>query len=185
VESPSRVTDLSPEGKRAVTESETEKRSRAIEIFGSIDVDAYKYYSAGEAGVFWSLLEAAAFKRLYDYLGVAIGEQGAGRDSWETTQGYITRWFSVIERYFREGAIDSEKLLSQRAKARDRTFKRITAYYTSKEGPTVRDNLPWSASPDLQKVAGSQKPVKKVDVFGAGEVLVGALESSNDGGESV
>lgn len=136
----SRVRDLSPESKRAVTETETEERSRAIQIFDSIDVEAYKHYSAGQAAIFWSLSEASALKRLYEYLEVAIGEHTAGRDSWETTQGYITRWFTAIERHFREGTVDSKKLLAERAKARDKTFKRITAYYASEEGPEIRDN---------------------------------------------
>jgi hypothetical protein len=138
----SRVTDLSPEGKRAVTETETEERSRAIQIFDSIDVEAYKHYSTGQAAIFWSLSEASAFKRLYESLGAGIGERTAGRDSWETTQGYITRWFTAIERHFQEGTIDSKKLLTKRAKARDKTFKRVTAYYTSDKGPAVRDNRP-------------------------------------------
>lgn len=138
----SRVTDLSPEGSRASTDCEIERRTRAIQIFDSVDLDVFQHYSRAKADVFWSLPEASAFKRLYELLGAAIVERATGRDSWETTQGYINRWFTIIETYLREGTIDSEKLLVERANARDRTFKRLTAYYKTKEGPMIRDNRP-------------------------------------------
>jgi hypothetical protein len=119
-----------------------EERERAARIVDSIDLGAYKHFSNGQAAVFWSLSESSALKRLYESLENMISARSAGLVSWEITLGSIKHWFETIERFFREGVIDSTKLLAERANARDTTLNQITKYYTSKEGPPIRDNRP-------------------------------------------
>jgi hypothetical protein len=115
-------------------------QKRAAEWIASSKPDVFAFYSAAERAVFYGIPEYQAITEVYASVADAVAE---GTASWAKQYSAVMNVFQTFDRLFKQGALDSSRLLKYRAQHRERTVTQLTQYHRleeQSEDPVVRDN---------------------------------------------
>lgn len=137
-----RVVDLCHGEDKLTNDEQRQERERAIGFLNSVSIAAYEYYTANEKGVFLSLDDAPAIRKVYERMGIAASDRSA---QWVDRYRSVYDVFAFVKCCQKEGTLDIPRLMKYRAAHRERTIDRIERYNATIE-PNDTDDKPADVS---------------------------------------